>query len=119
MRAWLLAALALPAMAAEPDAVMQTDRDFYKASLERGAAAWGDYAADEAKLPYGNGKAEIAAAMAKAYAKPDFHLTWHPDYGQVFGEVAVTTSRCGGIRRTAHGASSGTAGPRGPTRTTR
>jgi ketosteroid isomerase-like protein len=80
-----------PALAAEPDAVMQTDRDFFVASLERGGDAWGEFAAEEARLPYGSGKAEIAAAMAKSYAKPGFRLSWRPDYGKVFGDVAVTS----------------------------
>ena len=97
MRALVVLAIALATYVARADdaadqkAAMQTDRDFYTSSTLRGAEAWGDFAADEAKLPYGNGKAEIAAAMAKAYAQPGFRLSWGPDYSQVFGDVAVTS----------------------------
>jgi ketosteroid isomerase-like protein len=97
MRALIIAVIALVAIAARADntadqkAVMQTDRDFYTSSTFKGAEAWGDFASDDAHLPYGNGKAEIAAAMAKSYAKPGFRLQWGPDYSQVFGDLAVTS----------------------------
>lgn len=79
------------AESADERAIAQADSDFYKASSERGAAAWGEFAADDAKLPYGSGKAEIAAAMAKSYAKPGFRLTWHPAFAKAFGDVGVTS----------------------------
>ena len=97
MRALVAIFLALAVTAARADeatdqkAVAQTDRDFYTASTTRGAAAWGDFAADEARLPYGSGKEEIAAAMAKPYSTPGFRLVWGPDFAQVFGDVAITS----------------------------
>lgn len=70
----------------------QTDCEFYNASVDRGGDAWGDYAAPDASLPAGKGKAEIRAAYIQTYARPGFRLSWHPDRAELFGSTYVVTS---------------------------
>ena len=108
----LVAALSFAASALADDAnwtpeqraLAQTDKDFYAASIEKGGTAWGDFASEEARMPYGKGKGEIAKAMQNAYAQPGFSLKWDPDFAQIFGEVGVTSGRYESHKKDAAGA---------------
>jgi ketosteroid isomerase-like protein len=86
---------AAPCLAATPDeqAASAADEAFYQASLTEKGQAWKAFADEHATLPAGTGKEAIGAYYDKVYAKPGFALSWHPDYAQVFGDVAVTSGR--------------------------
>jgi ketosteroid isomerase-like protein len=85
------AAAGNPAPTADESAISRTDNDFYAASVERGGAAWGEFADEAAHSGSLSGKAEIAAAFTRVYAQPGFKLRWHPDFARVFGDVGVTS----------------------------
>ncbi len=90
---WLFSAPSLADWSDIQNQVAQTDRDFHARSLKTGGAAWGEFAASEARLAAGTGKEEIAAAMTKAYARPGFHLDWQPDRVEIFADLAVSSGR--------------------------
>ncbi len=76
------------AFAAGPEAeIMQTDRDFNRATQAKRAEGWLLYfALDEAAIPDPPtaGRQAITERYQKMFADPDFSLTWEPAKAEVF-----------------------------------
>jgi uncharacterized protein (TIGR02246 family) len=77
------------ANAADPrEVLMDLDREFDRATAERGADAWASYFAEDGMMfPEGGeiirGRAAIREAMAKVFKGPGFSLRWQPAGGTV------------------------------------
>ncbi len=81
-----------------PDALMQADRDFARATAEKGLDGWMSFMADDAVLLRTQpvvGKDAIRQNMAQSFSTPGFKLTWTPTSGQLFkgGNLGYTTGR--------------------------
>jgi len=77
--------------AADRDAsvLMQTDRDFAKATAARGIDGWMEFMAPNAVLLGAEpivGLDQIRAAMAKELGTPNSHLTWEPTKAEFIGD---------------------------------
>jgi ketosteroid isomerase-like protein len=74
--------------------LLKVDRDFYQASLAKGAEAFAEYAAETATEDEGEtvfrGRSEILEAFKKAFAQPGFKLAWDPDDAFVAGGLGIT-----------------------------
>ena len=78
--------------------IMQSDRDFNKATQEKRAEGWLSYfALDEAALqdPPTVGRQAITERYQKLFSDPNFTLTWEPVKAEVFpaGNVGYTTGK--------------------------
>jgi ketosteroid isomerase-like protein len=69
----------------------QADCNFSEAALKSGAAAWANFAEEDAAMSGLNGREAIRARFEKVYAKPEFRLLWFPTGGEVYGNFVVTT----------------------------
>ncbi len=81
-----------------PAALMQADRDFARATAEKGLEGWMSCMADSAVLLRAQpdvGKAAIRQTMAPSFSAPGFKLTWAPTSGQLFkgDDLGYTTGR--------------------------
>jgi len=67
--------------------LMQLDADFNRETQKRRDAAWMDYLADNVVMDRAQpivGKEAAREALKKAWANPDFSLTWRPTGAHVF-----------------------------------
>jgi ketosteroid isomerase-like protein len=80
-----------PAWTPDEQAIAAADTAFHEASIRTKEQAWRDFASDEATLPAGRGKDDVAAYYAKVYARPGFTLDWRPAFAKVFGDIGVTS----------------------------
>jgi ketosteroid isomerase-like protein len=75
-------------------ALLKVDRDFYQASLTKGAQAFADFAEENATEDLGGdvvrGRSEILKWYKNDYAQPGFSLVWNPDGAVIAGELSVT-----------------------------
>jgi len=90
----------------EGSLLMQLDRDFDKATAEKGVEGWVAYFApngsmlDDTSRPT-IGPAEIRAVMANAFKDSTFTLRWHPTKGEMMipGVIGYTVGRWERIRK--------------------
>jgi ketosteroid isomerase-like protein len=79
---------------ADVAALLKVDRDFYQATLAKGAEAFAEYAAENATEDEGDsvlrGRSEILEAFKKYFAQPGFRLAWDPDDAFAAGGLGVT-----------------------------
>jgi hypothetical protein len=68
----------------------QADCKFFDEAQTSGAAAWANFAAEDAAMSGLNGRAQIRSQFEKVYAKPGFRLLWFPTSGEVYGSFVVT-----------------------------
>ena len=75
-------------------ALLKVDRDFYQASLAKGADAFVEYAAENATEDQGDsvlrGRSEILEAFKRLFAQRGFRLAWDPDDAFAAGELGLT-----------------------------
>ncbi len=91
-----------------PAALMQADRDFARATAEKGLEGWMSFMADNAVLLRAQpvvGKDAIRQTMAQGFSTPGLKLTWAPTSGQLFngGDLGYTTGRYETRRQNANG----------------
>ncbi|PIU44405.1 MAG: hypothetical protein COS95_09155 [Ignavibacteriales bacterium CG07_land_8_20_14_0_80_59_12] len=68
-----------------PAVLMQLDREFNRATAERGIDGWVAYFAENGSMasekePPITGHAAIREAMGKTFSNPDFSLHWRPEH---------------------------------------
>jgi ketosteroid isomerase-like protein len=78
--------------------IMKADREFNKATQEKGAEGWLSYfAPDDAAVPDPPtaGRQANTERYQKTFADPEFKLTWDPNKAEVFpsGKVGYTTGK--------------------------
>jgi ketosteroid isomerase-like protein len=90
--------------------LMQLDRDFDKATTEKGVDGWvAFFAPNGSMLSYTSkpttGFAEIRAAMKPAFDDSNFSLRWHPTKGEMMipGVIGYTVGRWERIRMNKEG----------------
>jgi ketosteroid isomerase-like protein len=90
--------------------LMQLDRDFDKATAERGVDGWVPFFAPNGSMLSDTsrpetGPAEIRAAMKPAFDDSNFSLRWHPTKGEIMipGVIGYTVGRWERIRKNKEG----------------
>lgn len=89
--------------------LLRTDRAFNAATQAQGVEGWVSFFAEDGSMlrPQGpiTGHEAIRAAMAPAFANPDFSLTWEPQYAELTpgGRLGYTRGRYVGVRKDAAG----------------
>jgi ketosteroid isomerase-like protein len=68
----------------------QADCRFFE-EAQKSAAAWANFAEEDAVMSGLNGREEIRARFEKVYAKPGFRLLWFPTGGEAYGHFVITT----------------------------
>jgi len=68
----------------------EADCKFFEEAQRNGAAAWENFAAEDAAMSGLSGRAQIRSRFEKVYAKPGFRLLWFPTGGDVYGSFVVT-----------------------------
>ncbi len=88
---------AAAAFSAREDVLLQADREFAQAAAARGAEGFISYFADEVTLLAKDGapivgKASASAVMRRAWALPQYSLTWAPLHAELAksGELGYT-----------------------------
>jgi uncharacterized protein (TIGR02246 family) len=94
----------------EEETLLRTDREFNAATQARGVEGWVSFfAEDGSMLRHGQGPITgheaIRAAMAPAFANPDFSLTWEPQHAEITpgGRLGYTRGRYLSVRKDAAG----------------
>lgn len=67
------------------------DCEFYTQSVERGAAAWADFADENVVTAWARGRNEVQKVMEKSYADSSFALNWYPTQAYEAGPFVVTS----------------------------
>ena len=81
-------------VARDREALMQTDRDFAKATAARGVDGWLSFFADDgaqlpAKKDIVEGKAAIHALMTPLFSDADLRLEWEPAGADASGDLGT------------------------------
>ena len=81
--------------ARDREALMQADRDFAKATSERGLEGWVSFFTDDGvqfpnKKDVIQGKAAIRAQMTPLFSDPDLRLEWEPARADASGDLGWT-----------------------------
>ena len=91
--------LGLAGLAQGPEeALLQADRDFNKATAEKGLEGWMQFMADDVILLRGKpvfGKEAVRATIKTDWDDPEYSLTWEPKRAEIFksGKMGNTSGR--------------------------